>query len=113
MAMRSVNRPQPAFATLASPRASWSEESRTGRRLAGRCRKNEPLPATTSLIRRSPALLAETGLHQLRRAHGADRDHAPGTGRAPALDFGKALPARAQLLHGAARPRGAAVGHLY
>ena len=52
-------------------------------------------------------------LHQLRRAGRADRDHAPGAGRAAALDLGAALPARAQLLHGAARPRGAAARDLH
>jgi hypothetical protein len=49
-------------------------------------------------------MVAEAGLHQLRRAGRADRHHAPGTGGEAALDLRAALPARAELLHGAARP---------
>ena len=53
------------------------------------------------------------GLHQLRRAGGPDRDHASRARRRAALDLGAALPARAQLLHGAARTRGAAARDLH
>jgi hypothetical protein len=64
-------------------------------------------------LRRGLALLAEAGLHQLRRPGRADRDHAHRAGRAPPLDQREALPACAELLHGAARPRGAAARHLH
>ena len=59
------------------------------------------------------SLLAQARLHQLRRAGRADRDHARRAGGAPALDQRAPLPARAQLLHAAARPRGAAARHLH
>ena len=62
---------------------------------------------------RRAALLAEAGLHQLWRPRRADCHHAHRTGRAPPLDQRAALPARAELLHAAARPRGAATGHLH
>ena len=61
----------------------------------------------------SPGVLVQAGLHQLWRAGGANCPHAPGTGGAQALDLGAALFACAQLLHAAARPRGAATGHLH
>ena len=57
--------------------------------------------------------MAEARLPQLRRPRRADRAHAPRAGRAPALDLREALPARAQLLHAAARPRGAAARDLH
>src|SRR5882724_3268749 len=62
---------------------------------------------------RSVPLLAQARLHQLRRPDRPDRDHAPGPGRAETLDLREALPARAQLLHGIARPRGAAARDLH
>jgi chromate transporter len=58
-------------------------------------------------------LLAEARLHQLRRPRRADRHHAPGAGGEAALDFRAAFPARPQLLHGAARPRGDPARHLH
>ena len=64
-------------------------------------------------LRRGAALLAEAGLHQLRRAGRADRHHAHRTGRAAPLDQRAAFPACAELLHAAARPRGAATGDLH
>ena len=70
-------------------------------------------PPPGELLREALSLLAEARLHQLRRAGRADRDHAQRAGRAPALDQRAALPARAQLLHAAARPRGAAARHLH
>ena len=65
------------------------------------------------LLRRSPALLAQARLHQLWRTGRADCHHAPRAGGAAPLDQREALPARAELLHAAARPRGAAAGHLH
>src|SRR2546421_5572134 len=62
---------------------------------------------------RSVSLLAQARLHQLRRPDGTDRDHAPGSGRAETLDLGEAFPARAQLLHAAARTGSDAASHLY
>src|SRR5207302_10637775 len=64
-------------------------------------------------FRRSFPLLAQARLHQLRRTYGADRDHAPGSGRAETLDLREALPPRSQLLHGAAGTGSAATRHLY
>ena len=58
-------------------------------------------------------LLAAAGLHQLRRAGRADRDHASRPGRGATLDFGEAVPARAQLLHAASRARGPAARDLH
>ena len=58
-------------------------------------------------------VLAEARLHQLRRAGGPDRHHAPGAGGAAALDLRAPLPARPELLHVAARPRGPAARHLH
>ena len=49
----------------------------------------------------------------LRRPRRADRRDAPHPGRGEALDRRAAVPARAQLLHAAARPRGAAARRLY
>src|SRR5450756_885689 len=63
--------------------------------------------------RRSFLVLAQARLYQLRRPHRADRHHAPGPGGETALDLGEALPACAQLLHAAARPRGHAARHLH
>src|SRR6266851_3690540 len=62
---------------------------------------------------RGLSLLAQARLHQLRRPDRADRDHAPGSGRAETLDLGEAFPARAQLLHGTAWTGGPAARHLY
>ena len=62
---------------------------------------------------RSVPLLAPPRLHQLRRARRPDRDHASRTGRRAALDLGGALPARAQLLHGAAGAGGTAARDLH
>jgi chromate transporter len=53
------------------------------------------------------------GFHQLRRPRRADRDDAPGAGRAPPLDLRAPLPARAQLLHAAAGAGGDPTRHLY
>src|SRR5207249_1561732 len=62
---------------------------------------------------RGPSLLAEARLHQFRRSNRADRDHAPGSGRAETLDLREAIPARAQLLHGAAGAGSPATRHVY
>src|SRR5213078_754253 len=62
--------------------------------------------ASATVLQRSAALLAEARVHQFRRARGSDRGDAPGAGGAHALDLGTPLPARAQLLHGAAGPGG-------
>ena len=63
--------------------------------------------------RRGASLLVSPGLLELRRPGGTDRAHASRTGRREALDLGATFPARAQLLHGAAGPGGAATGHLH
>ena len=55
--------------------------------------------------RRGLPLLAEARLRELRRPGGPDRDHASRSRRLEALDLRAAFPARAQLLHGAARAR--------
>src|SRR3569833_1489597 len=59
------------------------------------------------------SLLAQARVHQLRRARRSNRDHAQRTRRAPALDQRTALSACPQLLHGAARPGGAAACDLH
>src|SRR5712692_8820855 len=58
-------------------------------------------------------LLAEARLHQLRRPDRANRDHAPGPGRAETLDLRETFSSRAQLLHGAAGTGSPAARHLY
>jgi len=58
-------------------------------------------------------ILAQTRLHQLRRPRRADFDDASGTGGKTPLDFRAPLPARAQLLHAAARPRSDPTGDLH
>ena len=62
---------------------------------------------------RGVSLLAEARVHQLRRTGRADRDHAHGARRAPPLDQREAFLARAELLHAAARSRGAAARDLH
>ena len=57
--------------------------------------------------------MVEAGLHQLRRPRRADRDHARRAGRAATVDRRAPLPARPQLLHGPARPRGTAARVLH
>src|SRR5262249_59739674 len=57
--------------------------------------------------------LASRRQRELRRSRRADRGHAPHPARGEALGFGRAVPARAQLLHAAAGPRGAAARDLY
>ena len=84
-----------------------------GKRTAGACLRRRRQPNEGGELWRSAEVLAQARLHQLRRAGRADRDHAPRTGGAEALDLGAALPACAQLLHALARPRGAAAGHLH
>src|SRR3989475_7660996 len=69
--------------------------------------------ALPGILFRGFPLLAEARLRQLRRPSRADRDHAPGSGRAETLDLREALPARAQLLHGTAGAGGPAARHLY
>src|SRR5438105_5566689 len=87
-------------------------------------RPMEPASATAGLRRhdrgtrrtdlsRGAALLAEARLRELRRPGRADRDHAPRACRASSLDLRAALPARAQLLHAAPRPRGATARDLH
>ena len=63
--------------------------------------------------RRGVPLLAEARLRELRRTRGPDRDHASRSRRPEALDLRAALPARAQLLHGAAGSGGAAARDLH
>jgi hypothetical protein len=75
----------------------------TGAASASACRR---------LARRRASGL-KIGLLSLRRAGGADRADAQGAGRGAALDRRGALPARAELLHAAARTRGAAARGLY
>src|SRR6266700_6054564 len=78
-------------------------------------RQTRDIESTSSARRtgRGVSLLAQARLRQLRRPDRADRDHAPGSGRAETLDLGEAFPARAQLLHGAAWTGGPAARHLY
>ena len=63
-------------------------------------------------VPRGAARLAEDRPRQFRRAGRADRAHASRAGRGEALDRRDAIPARAELLHAAARPRGAAARDL-
>src|SRR4051812_6536225 len=53
-------------------------------------------------LSRRTALLAEAGLHQLRRADRADCDHAHGAGRKEKMDRRGAFPACAEFLHAVA-----------
>ena len=57
--------------------------------------------------------MASGGDAELRRSRRADRRHASHPGRGEALGLRGPLPARAQLLHVAARPRGAAARNLH
>ena len=88
----------------------WCRERSAGGRGCERQREIAPRPPTT---RRGVPLLAAARLHQLRRPRGPDRDHASRARRRAALDLRVAVPARAQLLHGAAGPGGAAARHLH
>ena len=65
-------------------------------------------PRAAAPTRRGVPLLAASRLHQLRRPGRPDRADASRAGRRAALDFRSAIPARAQLLHAAARSGGAA-----
>ena len=76
-------------------------------------RSRADVAAAAAHAGRSVPLLAAPGLHQLRRPGRADRAHASRTRRREALDLRAALPARAQLLHGAARARGDAARDLH
>src|SRR5882672_9887532 len=64
-------------------------------------------------LRRVLQSLAQDRLHQLRRAGRPDRHDAPHRGRREEMDRGVAVPARAELLHAAARARGAETCDLY
>src|SRR6266446_2327229 len=70
-------------------------------------------PPRAGQLRRGVSLLAQARLRQLRRPGGADRDDAPGSGRAETLDLREEISARAQLLHGTAGAGGPAARHLY
>src|SRR3989344_3175338 len=72
-----------------------------------------PGPPHPRKLWRGLPVLAQARFHQLWRACGPDCDHACRAGGAPPLDQRKAISARPQLLHAAARPRGAAAGHLH
>src|SRR5215213_11686687 len=58
-------------------------------------------------------VLGEAGFHKLRGACWPDRHHAPRAGREETLGLREAVSEDAQLLHVAARSRGAAGGHLH
>ena len=64
-------------------------------------------------VRRGAPRLGPDRRAELRRPGRADRGHAPHPGRGEALDRRAALPACAQLLHAAARARGAAADGLH
>ena len=57
--------------------------------------------------------MAQARVHQFRWPGGPDRADASRSGGEAALDFREPIPARAQLLHAPARPRGAATRDLY
>ena len=103
--------PSDLFARLGSPRWPVVLDVRRRPRTTATRRRGER--AAGGFVRRGVPVLAEARLHQLRRADRADRDHAPGAGRAAALDLRGPLPARAQLLHGAAGAGSAAARHLH
>src|SRR4051794_33852937 len=67
--------------------------------------------ASRAAPRGHPSLVRDLAA-DVRRPGRADRGHATGTGRGEALDRPASLPARAELLHAAARPRGAAARDL-
>ena len=69
--------------------------------------------AGASIPERSISRLAEGREPELRRSRRPDRGHASHPGRGEALDLGEPFPARAQLLHVVAWPRGAAARYLY
>src|SRR3989344_9446008 len=69
--------------------------------------------ACPGLVLGGVQILAQARLHQLRRPGRADFHDAPGAGRETPLDLGAPLPARAELLHGAARSRGATTRDIY
>ena len=74
---------------------------------AGRAARRRRRPFREALAR-----LAEDRARQFRRAGRADRPHAPRARGGEALDRREAVPACAELLHAAARPRGAAARDL-
>ena len=90
---------------MTEPRARTPE--RAARRYSSNRRTARAHP------RRGVPLLAAAGLLELRRTGGPDRADASRTGRREALDFRAALPACAQLLHGAAGSGGAAARDLH
>ena len=67
----------------------------------------------TRVVRRGHAHLVAHRPAVLWRPRRADRRHAPHPGRGKTLDRRRALPARTELLHVAARPRSAAARHLH
>ena len=69
--------------------------------------------ATRRVAARGVPGLASRCDAELRRPRRPDRGDAPHSGRGEALDFGEPFLARAQLLHAAARARGAAARDLY
>src|SRR5688572_27902634 len=70
-------------------------------------------PPHATDVRAGAALLGLARLRELRRAGRPDRADASRAGRTAPLDFRTALPARAELLHGAARSGSATAGHLH
>ena len=72
-----------------------------------------PMPATASASARPFGSGCGSPLLSLRRAGRADRGDAPHPGRGEALDLREPVPARAELLHAAAGPGGAAARDLY
>ena len=70
-------------------------------------------PGASGVVRGRGPVLGEARLHQLRRSHRPDRDHARRAGRAPSVDPRGPVPARAVVLHGAPRPRGPAARDLH
>ena len=103
----------PAQADTGRPRRRRRE--RGGRSLGRRWprRAHDAAHRSRRLLRRGVLGLAARGRAVLRRPGRADRGHAPHRRRREALDRRGPVPARAELLHAAAGPRGAAAGHLY
>ena len=104
----STGRPFSSELTVCMPRwygygrpVRWPRERSRG----GRARARRVVP-------RGGRLLDQARVRQLRRSRGSDRADARGARRAPAVDHGGAVPARAELLHVAAGTRGTAAGDL-
>ena len=96
-----------------SARLEPRDDERARRRVSAHAAARAAAIGAQRFLRRGAEVLAQARLHQLRRAGRPDRDHASRAGRAEALDLRAALPACAELLHAAARTRGAAARHLH